>query len=213
MKINIKNILIYLGGIIVTALGVTIMKRTELGMGAWDAVIANVHTLLKIKLGTSSLIINIVLLIFVIAYRKSFKHLLVLIPILLNTLVLNFLDSYLLADVVFNNVIINIVMFVLSIIMLPLGLSLIIVSTLPKMIYDEITFILMEIIKTKNFGLTRFSFEIGTMMLAMLLGFIGGDIFMQIGIGTVIVTITLGYMIDFFLKRFKKIGIYKEIEV
>ena len=47
------------------------------------------------------------------------------------------------------------------------------------------------------------------MMLAMLLGFIGGDIFMQIGIGTVIVTITLGYMIDFFLKRFKKIGIYK----
>ena len=121
--------MIYLGGIIVTALGVTIMKRTELGMGAWDAVIANVHTLLKIKLGTSSLIINIVLLIFVIAYRKSFKHLLVLIPILLNTLVLNFLDSYLLADVVFNNVIINIVMFVLSIIMLPLGLSLIIVST------------------------------------------------------------------------------------
>lgn len=200
MKINVKNIIIYILGIVLMSLAVALTKRTILGMGAWDAVIANIQILTKIKLGYASLIINLSLLTFVIIYKRSFKFLLVIIPISINMLFLNFWDSFVFADVVFKNILIQILIFGISALILPLGLSFIIYSTLPKMIYDEVTFIIMNIFKTNNFGYVRLGFEVFAVLLAMGLGAIGGNVLSMIGPGTIIMSICIGPLISFYLK-------------
>lgn len=203
MKINFKNIVLYLLGLVLMSFAVVIMKKTLLGMGAWDAVIINTQTILNIKLGYASLIINILLLSFVVIYKRSFKNITVIIPIAINTLLLNIWDSYVLNDLVLTSIYARIASYGLGIILLPFGLSLIIYSGLPKMIYDELTFVLMKILKIKNFGIIRLAFEVTGLVIAMILGLIGGNIFMQIGISTLVVTLLMGPLIDFFLRIFK----------
>lgn len=203
MKINLKNIVLYLLGLVLMSFAVVIMKKTLLGMGAWDAVIINTQTILNIKLGYASLIINILLLSFVVIYKRSFKNITVIIPIAINTLLLNIWDSYVFNNLEFTSLLSKTISYGLGIILLPFGLSLIIYSGLPKMIYDELTFVLMEIFKIKNFGILRLGFEVTGLIIAMILGLIGGDILMQIGISTLVVTLLMGPLIDFFLKVFK----------
>lgn len=203
MKINLKNIVLYLLGLVLMSFAVVIMKKTLLGMGAWDAVIINTQTILNIKLGYASLIINILLLSFVVIYKRSFKNITVIIPIAINTLLLNIWDSYVFNNLEFTSLLSKTISYGLGIILLPFGLSLIIYSGLPKMIYDELTFVLMEIFKIKNFGIIRLGFEVTGLIIAMILGLIGGDILMQIGISTLVVTLLMGPLIDFFLKVFK----------
>lgn len=203
MKINLKNIVLYLLGLVLMSFAVVIMKKTLLGMGAWDAVIINTQTILNIKLGYASLIINILLLSFVVIYKRSFKNITVIIPIAINTLLLNIWDSYVFNNLEFTSLLSKTISYGLGIILLPFGLSLIIYSGLPKMIYDELTFVLMEIFKIKHFGIIRLGFEVTGLIIAMILGLIGGDILMQIGISTLVVTLLMGPLIDFFLKVFK----------
>lgn len=203
MKINLKNIVLYLLGLVLMSFAVVIMKKTLLGMGAWDAVIVNTQTILNIKLGYASLIINILLLSFVVIYKRSFKNITVIIPIAINTLLLNIWDSYVFNNLEFTSLLSKTISYGLGIILLPFGLSLIIYSGLPKMIYDELTFVLMEIFKIKHFGIIRLGFEVTGLIIAMILGLIGGDILMQIGISTLVVTLLMGPLIDFFLKVFK----------
>lgn len=203
MKINLKNVLLYLLGLKITSLAVILMKSTEIGLGSWDAVIANFELISKLPFSVASLIINVVLVSFAIIYKRNFKYLLVAIPILLNMGFLHFWDQFVFKNLVLYNLYSKVGIFVISTFLLPLGLSLIVISTLPKMIYEELTFILMEIFKTNNFAVVRLGFEIFALLLAMILGLIGSSIFNQIGIGTVIVTFSIGPLIDLYLKIFK----------
>lgn len=203
MVINLKNVSMYLLGLVIMSLGVTLMKLTNIGLGSWDAVIHNFSYILKIPMGIGSLIVNVLLLSFVMIYRKSFKYITVIIPILINMLFLLFWGDFVFVNVVFNTLWSRIGFFIVSLLLLPLSLALMIKSTLPKMIYDEITFILIELFKAKNFGFVRLGFEIFALLLAMVFGLIAGNILMQVGPGTILVTLSLGNLINIFLKLLK----------
>lgn len=203
MTINIKNILLYFIGITLMALSVVLMKETNIGLGSWDAVIVNLQEIIKIDIGYVSVIVNFFLVTFVIVYKRNFKYLLVFIPVIINMFVLNFWDTIVFKDFVLTTLFSRISVFALSTLLLPFGLSLIIISSLPKMIYDEVTFILMDIFKIKSFGVSRLGLEIFALILAMILGLIGSTIFNQIHVGTIIVTFSIGPLINLYLKLFK----------
>lgn len=205
MKINLKNILIYFIGLNAVSIGVILTLKTNLGQGSWDAVNFGLSELIHIKLGYASMIINALLLLFITIYRRSFKYINTIIPIILNGLLINFYEYVVFNDFVGSDSLLKYLYLVIGAILLPLGLSLLIISTLPRMIFDEITEALMEITRINNFGLVRISFEVFALMLALLLSFLAGAGIGQVGIGTVLVTLTIGPLINLFLNLYKRL--------
>lgn len=204
MKLSIKNITLYLSGLIIIGFGVIIMERAHLGMGAWDTVNVSLSHLLNINIGEASWIVNAGLLLFVLIYTKKFEHLLVVVTILLGGLLINFWDLIVFKNMVVNNLTLRILLTVAGVFILPFGLSLIISSTLPKGIFDEVTYSLMSLFKTKNFGLVRIFFEVFAIVLALTFGFLAKIGIGEIGYATLLVTFTIGPLINVYLNFYKK---------
>ncbi|MFA5693030.1 MAG: hypothetical protein WC907_05375 [Acholeplasmataceae bacterium] len=205
MKINIKNILIFFIGLNFISLGVILTLRTNLGQGSWDAVNYSLSKLINIKIGFASMIVNGLLLAFISLYRKSLKYLNVVFTIFISGVLLNFWNDYIFKDFIISDLFFKYLYLVIGSLILPLGLSLVMHSTLPMMIFDELTNVVIEITKIDNFGLVRIGMEIGALLLALILGYFAGIGFGQVGIGSLLVSLTIGPLINYYLKLHKKI--------
>lgn len=205
MKFALKNILLYLFGLLLMGFGVILLERTFLGLGSWDSVNYSFSKLFNILIGNASIIINFSVLLFVIIYNKNLKYALAVIPIVLGGLSINFWDQIVFKDLLINDLYLKLLILILSVFILPFGLSLIIFSTLPKGIFDEATYALMKIFKSDSFVLMRIFFELFAVILSLILGFLAKIGLGQIGVGTILITFTIGPLINFYLNLFKKI--------
>jgi len=213
LKITPKHLIrgiIYLLGILVTGLGVNILLRGALGAGAWDTVVYNLklffNNILKVNitLGTVSFIIYAIVLAFVIIYNKKLKFLFVLIPIFGISLAIDFWDIVIFGSYYPTIIWIRLVLFILGIFTLTLGLSLIIVTKYPAMVFDELTLIMMKIFKSKSFFKTRIFIELFAIILASVLGFLSQMGFGAVNFGSFLLALIIGPMIEFQLKWLNK---------
>ena len=75
----------------------------------------------------------------------------------------------------------------------------------PSRVYDESTFAFMEIFNVNNFLKVRVGVEILAVLIAIIQGEIIGIGFGSVSVGTIVLAITIGPMIDFFIKQINKI--------
>lgn len=204
MRITTKNVLLYILGNIIVSLGIYLMIVSKIGVGSWDAVFHNTATLLSSKFWIFNLAFNSLFLIFVMVYRKSFESITILITIAIQTAFLALWEDIVFKGFVLDNLTIQISFFAFAILVIPVGLNFIIISSLPKMIYDEMTFVLMDITKIKSFGIVRIGFEVLAVTIAIIVGLIAGIGLGQVGPGTIIMTFLLGPLIDLYLKFFRR---------
>lgn len=204
MRITVKNVLLYIFGNLIVSVGIYMMILSKIGVGSWDAVFHNTATLLNSKFWIFNLAFNALFLIIVLIYRKSLKYLSILVTIAIQTLFLALLEDVIFKNIVLNSLTTEIIFFTFAMLVIPVGLNLIIISSLPKMIYDEMTFVLMDITKIKNFGVVRIGFEVFAVTLAIIIGLIANIGLGQVGVGTLIMTFLLGPLIDFYLKFFRR---------
>ena len=209
LKITRKHLmrgLIYVLGFFVTGLGVNILLRGALGAGAWDTVIYNLRSFfteilhVNVTLGTVSFFIYGIVLALVISYNKKLKYLFVLIPIFGISLAIDFWDI-----VVFGNnyptlIGVRLLLFVLGIFALTLGLSLIFVTKYPAMVFDELTLIVMKLMRSKSFFKARILIELFAIVLASIFGFLSHIGFGAVNVGSFILAIIIGPMIELQLK-------------
>lgn len=209
MKITIQQFkrgLIYLLGIIVTGLGVNILLRSALGAGAWDTVLYNMRAFLEVRLnvfatlGTISFVIYGIVLSCVMLYYKKLKFLLVLIPIFGIALAIDFWDIVVFGDYYPTLLWIKSIFFILGIFTLTLGLSLIIVTKYPAMVFDELTLIVNKVLKLNSFFKARILIEVFAILLATLLGFLSDIGFGSVNIGSLLLAFIIGPMIELHLK-------------
>ena len=130
----------------------------------------------------------------------------IVIPILLVASTLDLLNNNLFIGDVYNEFLYRLLFFVFGVILMAAGASMLIVSTFPAGIYEELMLTVMRIFKTNRMGLTRLVIEFSIVILALLIGIIGGFGFGGINIGTIIISIFFGYILRFFLSAFKKLG-------
>ena len=70
----VKYLIISILALIVLALGVSIMVKSDIGLGPWDALSATISQLTGLKFGTASILSNLVMIVLQIAIlRKKFK--------------------------------------------------------------------------------------------------------------------------------------------
>lgn len=206
-KFYLPKIILYLMGLFILGLAISIVLRTKIGSGAWDAVSFNFHMLTnqKITVGTAGQIIGITLLTIILIYRRKLKYAFTLIPILITGFFIDLWNLIILKNFFINALYAQILFFILAVFLLPFALSLMIQSGLSSMVFDEFTYLLMDILKSKSFTKVRIGFEIFAIVLAITFGLIAGGQLYEVKYGTIVMAFTIGPLIDIYLNLFKKI--------
>ena len=199
-KETIFKIIIYIAGIVLSALGVNILLRSALGAGAWDTVTNNLSILVNTSLGTASAVVNVIIVTFVILYNKKLKFLLVLIPIFGIALFIDFWDIVVFASYYPQTIALRFVFYFGGLFILTLGLALMIVTPYPAMVFDELTLSLMRLFKSKSFFTTRIGIELFAIALATGFGFLAGIGFGAVNLGSFILALIIGPIIALQIK-------------
>jgi uncharacterized protein len=78
-----------------------------------------------------------------------------------------------------------------------LGLAMVVVTTYPAMVYEELTLVLMKRFHIKTFFATRILIELFALVLAVGIGFLAGIGFGKVSFGSVVLAIGIGPIIHF----------------
>ncbi len=211
MIFNIKNILIYISGSIIISFAVVMMKKSNLGLSSWDSLHFSLHALTGISFGTAVILVATVFLIFVTVMNKHIKYILMFIPIIFVGYVIDIFDLYVFINFMPHDIIIIILTYLVGLILLPFGGSLLIISTFPAGVFDEAMLTFMRLFKTDKLVLVRSSMEVSAVISAIIIGSIAGVGFGMVNVGTLIFSLSIGVLVKIYLKLFERIGLY-EIE-
>ena len=201
--------------IIITATGASLALTAAVGVGAWDALSQSISSVLGMKVGTFSMILNIsCVLIQIILLKKEFKpiQLLQIFVAVLLGFIINFMYYDVFSHFDVDNYFVRLILLVLSQVICAIGVS-------SLMIIDFISFPLesccMVVSKriNKNFGLLRQFVDIASIIIALAISLIfRSDI--SVREGTVIGMLTFGPMLNLFMKTFtpvlRKLNIVEE---
>lgn len=214
-KENRNNILFYLSGFICLGFAVNIIKASALGSGAWDTVTINIRDFFNINLGIDwitlgmvSFSVSLLIMIVVLVYRKKIKYLLMILPIFLVALSIDFWNLVVFRDYEANIFIIRLIFYIIGIFTLPLGLSLVVKSSFPAFVFDEWMLMMVKVFKAKRITYVRLSIEILGILIGGVFGYlvyyhIDGS-FGAVNIGSFIISVTLSPLMALYF-RFLKI--------
>lgn len=203
-KHSIYSIL-YLLGFLITGLGVVLLLRSNFGAGPWDTTVYNLSALINSSLGQASALINGSIVIFVTLVNKKTRYIFVVIPIAGIALSLDFWDLLVLPDFHPVTILGRSVTFLSGVFIITLGLGLVYITRYPAMVFEEFTFALMKLFKTKNFFTTRIFIETLAIVLALIFGFMAGIGFGQVNVGSIVLALTIGPFIALQIKWLSRV--------
>jgi uncharacterized protein len=198
-----KRILLYVFGMILTGLSVNLILLSDIGAGGWDAVTYNLSVWTTLSLGTISALINGTIMLLIILVRQKLKYLWMFIPIFGIALSIDFWDVIVFDAFMKPNFIASLIIFIAGGLLLPFSLVLIVLSKFPAMVFEELTFVLMHILKMKSFLVTRLIIEGTAFVLAFVFGMAAGIGLGALNIGTLVISISIGPIMTFYLRLFK----------
>jgi len=209
MNFSIKNIFIYLMGAIIISLGVVLMFRSNMGNSSWDTLHYSLHALTNITLGDATIYVALTFTFLVTVGNRDLKYIGMVLPIMLVGKLIDFFDLYVLINYFPKDTIIQLITYILGLLFLPLGGSLLIISSFPAGVFDEFMLTVMRILKTDKLVRIRVIMELSAVALAILLGFIAGVEFGKVSWGTLVFSLSVGLLIRTYLRLFERFGLYE----
>jgi uncharacterized membrane protein YczE len=215
LKENRNNIIYYLSGIICLGFAVNIVKASTLGSGAWDTVTINIRDFFNINLGVDwitlgmvSFSVSLIIMMIVLIYRKEIKYLLMILPIFLVALSIDSWNLIVFKDYESNVFLIRLIFYIIGILTLPLGLSLVVKSSFPAFVFDEWMLMMVKVLKAKRITYVRLSIEVLGILIGVVFGYLvyynlDGSLG-AVNIGSLIISVALSPLMALYF-RFLKI--------
>ena len=187
-KKDIVRVLFYIVGLSIMGLGIALNAISNFGAGPWDAVNIGVSYHLKLSVGICMNIVAILNLIIGGILNKEFPK---ITPIITSLVLGLFVD---LGFIVFNGIsantsIIQFILFMISLPIISLGISIYLVSELPNTPLDYF----MLAIKSK-FNLSLMAGKIVSESSGLIIALLLGG---PVGLGSIIIIFTIGPMMQF----------------
>ncbi len=196
MANNIRRPLQYVLGAFMVSFGVVTLLRTNIGAGAWDTVNANLSALTGITLGTASFLVQGLLVLMIMLYRKEVKYILISVSIILIAIGIDFWDILIYGDYFYQGLAVRFAVFFGGVFVLTAGLSLIILTHYPAAIFDEFMMMVMHIFHTEKIFFPRLFVEMLAIVLASGFGFLAGVGFGAVNVGSVILAVVLPFILS-----------------
>ncbi|WP_318507536.1 BCR, YitT family protein [Bacillus sp. T3] len=205
----VKRITFYLVGLAIACLGVCFLIHSKVGAGPWDVVNMGLTERFGLTLGTWMglwqaffLLVNAVLL----KRRPEFES---IITITIWGLIIDFWMGIVLKNLDLTQAPLSVKcsVFSIGVLFIGMGVGIYLTADLPKMPYDG-TMVALSTKFNLSFTITRTMLEGSAVVLSF---FVGGS--MGIGIGTIIIFVVIGHIVQFFNKASwilynKKISIF-----
>ncbi|OLO25594.1 membrane protein [Alkalihalophilus pseudofirmus] len=197
MSSKMRRTLCYLIGLLILSIGITFTIIANLGAGAWDALNVGLSNRVGLTVGTWVILIGVILIIVnaLIARARPEIH------SLLTVIVLGyFIDFWLL--IVFQNIRltelpIQAAVLLLGVILMGLGISTYLQADFAIIPIDRLMLNLKDLLRLPLMVAKTIA-EITALIVALI---VGGPI----GIGTIVVTLSIGPLIQVFYRHVKKI--------
>ena len=126
MKKTILTFLFISINIVITGIGASLGIKAAVGVGAWDALSQSVSTVIGMKIGTFSMLLNIsCVVVQLLMLGKKFKPISILqvfVAILLGNVV-NFMLYDVYANLVINSYFLNLAIYVISVLIIVVGVA------------------------------------------------------------------------------------------
>lgn len=211
---NRYGLLYYALGFITMGFSVNIIKASNLGSGAWDTVTINIRSYVNLILGAEwvtigmvSFIVSIVIMSIVVIYRRQWRYVGMIFPILFAALAIDFWNIVVFQDVLYDTLYIQFICYTIGLFLLPLGLTLVVKSGFPAFVFDELMLMIVKITKAKNITAVRFGIEFLGIAIGTIFGYItfyqttGG--FGVVNIGSFVFTFAFTPIMAFYFKKLK----------
>ncbi len=204
LKFDLKEAFIYLLGALVTAFGVVMLFRSDLGVTSWDVLHTALYKVSPLTFGIAFTLVSGLIAAFIIYIRNDFRYGFLIIPFIIVGL---FIDLF--NEIIFVNFhpegFVQIFIFMVGILMIPLGGTMLIISKYPAGIYEEFMLVLMKLFKTKNFILIRFFMELTPVVIGVLLTVLFRQSIGELYFGTPITVITMGPLLQIYIKIYRRL--------
>jgi len=199
MKNKIIIGLFYIVGLTFLSLGISTMILADLGAGAWDAMYVGLSDITGLSVGTWILIVGILLILLNGALLKKIPEFLAVITILIIGFLIDFWLLYVFSGFSSTDLGLRIFMFIGSTFIIALGITFYLQSNFARNPMDTLM-MAIQVRTGKSLAFSKTIMEVTVLIIALL---IGGPI----GIGTVIVTLSIGPLIQLFyspVTKFRK---------
>jgi uncharacterized membrane protein YczE len=208
VKKHTVNLLIYALGMLVIAFGVVMMLKSERGLSSWDTLHWSLHKLTGITVGWATIVVALSFTAFITIVNFKWKYLLMTISIFVVGALIDLFNLNLLDTFEPSNLLLQWIIYFIGLLLLPLGGSLLIISTYPAGVFDEFMLTMMRLLKSDKLLKIRVIMESTAVTIAVILSFIAGEKFGMLNIGTLIFTVSVGFMLKTYLVFFEKVGLY-----
>ncbi|MDE5414739.1 YczE/YyaS/YitT family protein [Alkalihalobacterium chitinilyticum] len=197
MSVKFRRAFCYLIGLFILAVGITFTIISNLGAGAWDALSVGLSVRFGLTVGTWVILIGVILIIVnaLIAWSRPEIH------SLLTVIILGyFIDFWLVIvfqDIRLNELPVQAAVLLSGVTLMGLGISTYLQADFAIIPIDRLMLNLKQLLRLPLMGAKTVA-EIIALVAALL---VGGPI----GVGTIIVTLSIGPLIQVFYKRVKRI--------
>ncbi|MEY8462665.1 YczE/YyaS/YitT family protein [Streptococcus merionis] len=192
-KLEVKQIVFLLFGILIVSLGTTICLKTSLGVDPFNAFSISISRLTHIGLGPVTLVLSLTVMAIIFVLDKRHIGLGSFYTMLSIGYFINFFDM-LLPDIQLNLLsLFNILIFIMGMLVTCFGAAMYFEADLGLAPYDSIAFVVSKYTKKEN-HICRVFVDIVVALIAL---FLGGPI----SLGTIILAFGLGPFINYFRKQ------------
>ncbi len=210
MRFTVKKTTLYVAGLLLLGLTVSLMLRTNLGMSSWDAFFKNLHDGIPLDYRWLNSIAAAVLTpIAYLTQKKKFTWW-VLFPVAISFFIGAEIDLIigfdLIPDVAQRGWFLNYAYLAIAIVLCAVGLNIIAWCDFPMPALDELCRSLSVLFKTSH-GNGKLLGELLALILAVLSGMLFSywDVYYNIGITTLVFAILIGPAIDLVKKPLRRI--------
>ena len=197
MKKTILTFLFISINIVITGIGASLGIKAAVGVGAWDALSQSVSTVIGMKIGTFSMLLNIsCVVVQLLMLGKKFKPISILqvfVAILLGNVV-NFMLYDVYANLVINSYFLNLAIYVISVLIIVVGVANIMAMNFISFPLEGACLVVSDRYNL-SFGKVRQWIDIIAIIIALVVAFVFKDNY-TVGVGTVIGMVMFGPLLD-----------------
>ncbi|WP_096201759.1 YczE/YyaS/YitT family protein [Bacillus sp. FJAT-45350] len=193
MELKIRRGISYLLGLFILAIGITLTIVSQLGTGAWDALSVGLASITGLTVGNWVILVGIILIIVNAILQKARPDFLAIITVVLLGYFIDFWLLFVFRDVGFEGFAIQLAILLIGVVTMGLGIATYLQGKFAVIPIDGFMFTLQKLFGFKLM-VAKTTAELVALVLAF---FVGGPI----GIGTIIVTLLIGPLIQFFFPK------------
>ncbi len=199
VEITKMHTFLYILGCLMIGIAVPLVIRSEFGTSPWDTLHVAINQTTPITIGMATIVVAGTATAIVIAIQKRLKYILMIIPIIFVGALIDFFDLIVFADFYPENTFIRGLLFLFAIFTMPLGGALLVISTYPAGVFDELMLALMKLFKVSNMAVFRILMDFTALMIAVMLTLIVNNNFGSLTYGTIIFILAIGPLLKRYL--------------